>query len=250
MGRRFDDDGWLGPLLGIVGGIGLIAATAAILGNDDKRRQKEQEYIRRKTTPITKPYWFRNEMFKSIVRSSIDESRRKQRLSKIRINMPCVILTVKSQSGLSEWQCEIDFNDYGRINGKYWIKTENDDSELPEKIASIISRNIIAYINDPSNIPEWIYSNNDKTSSEGKNHGKAGKKGVSKLKRVIGTMVLLTIISSMIFAVINPLKTADIIDAVNMRVGDFIVNFDASSLSTFLYDTKEKLYQLTYELWR
>lgn len=54
--------------------------------------------------------------------------------------------TVKSQSGLTEWHFNIDFNDCGYITGQYWINSDNDDSDIPEKIAQIISLNIVSFL--------------------------------------------------------------------------------------------------------
>ena len=54
--------------------------------------------------------------------------------------------TVKSQSGLTEWHFSIDFNDCGYITGQYWINSDNDDSDIPEKIAQIISLNIVSFL--------------------------------------------------------------------------------------------------------
>lgn len=55
--------------------------------------------------------------------------------------------TVRTISGLDYWKFEIDFNDYGRLSGKYWIeKKENYDSDLPEKYADRLSMAINEYI--------------------------------------------------------------------------------------------------------
>ena len=51
--------------------------------------------------------------------------------------------TVESQTGLSEWEFSIDFNDYGEITGKYWIWAENDDSLIPEHIAENMEEEIV-----------------------------------------------------------------------------------------------------------
>lgn len=45
---------------------------------------------------------------------------------------------VESQSGLSDWKFKIDFNDYGHITGRYWIVSENEDSNIPYYIANNI----------------------------------------------------------------------------------------------------------------
>lgn len=54
------------------------------------------------------------------------------------------ICKVRSQSGATNWQFVVDFNDWGRMTGKYKIITSNDDSSIPvhfaQGIASIINR--------------------------------------------------------------------------------------------------------------
>ena len=50
--------------------------------------------------------------------------------------------TVRSQSGISEWHFKIDFNDYGELTGRYWILSDNDDSDIPKVIADRIAEQI------------------------------------------------------------------------------------------------------------
>lgn len=45
---------------------------------------------------------------------------------------------VQSNSGLSTWMFSVDFNDYGHITGNYWLKSENEDSPVPQVIGNTI----------------------------------------------------------------------------------------------------------------
>lgn len=55
-----------------------------------------------------------------------------------------VIGSVESQSGISTWTFEVDFNDYGRITGKWWIKRrENIDSGIPNRFAEMMKKEIV-----------------------------------------------------------------------------------------------------------
>lgn len=45
-----------------------------------------------------------------------------KRLESIYTDGPIVYGTVKSQSQLSTWTFQIDFNDYGHITGSYWLQ--------------------------------------------------------------------------------------------------------------------------------
>jgi len=53
-------------------------------------------------------------------------------------------LTVRSNSGLSTWKAEVDFNDYGQLTGKYWVDTQNSESIIPEYFAEAVKRTVIA----------------------------------------------------------------------------------------------------------
>ena len=53
--------------------------------------------------------------------------------------------TVRSQSAMSFWTFKLDFNDYGRLTGKYWLFTDNPDSGIPQIVAARISHQIVNY---------------------------------------------------------------------------------------------------------
>ena len=53
--------------------------------------------------------------------------------------------TVRSQSGISDWCFRIDFNDYGKLTGAYWLSTDNDDSDIPKIVADRIAQQISDY---------------------------------------------------------------------------------------------------------
>ena len=55
---------------------------------------------------------------------------------------PIVYGEVTSQSGISTWYFKISFNDGGHITGAYWISTDNDDSQIPNRIAELIQSEI------------------------------------------------------------------------------------------------------------
>lgn len=68
-----------------------------------------------------------------------------KRLETLYVNGAIVYGTVKSQSMLSTWSFQIDFNDYGHITGSYWITSENSDSTIPSRIAKDIRESILSY---------------------------------------------------------------------------------------------------------
>lgn len=63
-----------------------------------------------------------------------------KRVTNISVDGPMVYGTVISQSGISTWDFEIDFNDYGHITGRYWINSNNNDSNIPNRVASLMNQ--------------------------------------------------------------------------------------------------------------
>lgn len=80
--------------------------------------------------------------FKSI---AIHSGKGIKRLSEVSVEGPIVYGTVKSHSGLSEWYFKIDYNDFGHVTGRYWLSTDNYDSNIPDRLADKISSAIINY---------------------------------------------------------------------------------------------------------
>ncbi|WP_457966867.1 hypothetical protein M1E17_09275 [Arthrobacter sp. D1-29] len=53
-----------------------------------------------------------------------------------------IVLHVKSNTGLSIWNAEVDFNDYGHLTGTYWLNTENSKSAVPKHFADLVQAEI------------------------------------------------------------------------------------------------------------
>lgn len=59
------------------------------------------------------------------------------------VDGPRIQGVVESQSGISTWTFNIDFNDYGHITGKWWITyVENFDSNIPNRFAELMENEI------------------------------------------------------------------------------------------------------------
>ena len=123
-------------MLGELVFIGMVASFIHAGKKSAKRaKEREEEDKRRRETPCRFNNGISREQFAFIVRKSTKKLRR---LSSLEIDGPIIYGTVRSNSGLSEWDFKIDFNDYGNITGNYWIKTENYDSSVPYHIAKNI----------------------------------------------------------------------------------------------------------------
>lgn len=53
-----------------------------------------------------------------------------------------VVLRVQSNTGLTSWTAEIDFNDYGKPSGRYWISSQNSQSPIPEFFAKAVGEEL------------------------------------------------------------------------------------------------------------
>lgn len=73
--------------------------------------------------------------------------KRTPRLKDIDVAGMSIILTIKSNSGLSKWQATVDFSDFGHLTGQYWIKADDDQSIIPEHFAKLMQEQILKAFN-------------------------------------------------------------------------------------------------------
>jgi len=110
-----------------VGALGLVFAS-----NSAKNRERKAEEQRRKNTVCYFDDGITEEQFAIIAKKAAGHIKRVKKLS---VRDTVVSGSVITQSRLSRWSFQIDFNDYGHITGKYWITSENSDSSIPNWIA-------------------------------------------------------------------------------------------------------------------
>ena len=127
-----DDMGFLDKLLtgGAVVLVGALARTAF---------RDAQETQRRKNSPLCFDDGLTQNEFIEIAR---DVAKRTPRVGDVVITGMTVSLYVRSNSGLTTWTAEVDFNDYGHLTGAYWLGTENSDSLIPEHFANAVQAQI------------------------------------------------------------------------------------------------------------
>ncbi len=102
------------------------------------------EEKKRKNTPCSFNDKITEEEFKYIAEAACSSIKR---VIEVSVEGPIVNASVRSQSGISNWQFKIDFNDYGSVTGKYWLTNENSDSQIPSVIAERIKEEINKRIN-------------------------------------------------------------------------------------------------------
>ena len=64
---------------------------------------------------------------------------------KVAVDGPIVYGMVQSQSGISDWYFMLDFNDYGHITGTFRCTSDNEDSNIPTRLGSLIQDEINNY---------------------------------------------------------------------------------------------------------
>lgn len=66
----------------------------------------------------------------------------------VTVNNELVIGKVRTSSGINTWEFMLDFNDYGKITGEYWIRyNENHDSQIPSSYAEQLKSALKDYLN-------------------------------------------------------------------------------------------------------
>lgn len=118
----------------VTGGVALAGAVARSMYKD------AQETKRRKDSPLHFDEGLTEREFDDIARAT---AQRTPRVQAAVTDGMTVTLYVKSNSGLTSWKAEVDFNDYGRLTGKYWLHSENSDSVIPKHFADAVREQIL-----------------------------------------------------------------------------------------------------------
>lgn len=115
--------------------LGIIATPFVVVGETiAEARHRVEEERRRREVLCEFTDGISEERFQELIEAAKQET---PRVTSYEINDMTVTLHVKSQSGLTEWEADVDFSDFGHLTGRYWIRTENDDSLIPEHFAKL-----------------------------------------------------------------------------------------------------------------
>ena len=121
----------------VAGGVALAGAVARGMYKD------AQETKHRKNSPLHFDEGVTESEFDEIARATAQRTPRVQAAVTTDMN---VTLYVKSNSGLTSWKAEVDFNDYGHLTGKYWLHSENANSVIPKHFADAVRDQIVARV--------------------------------------------------------------------------------------------------------
>lgn len=119
--------------------VGLAGAGVAMLVKDSIKE------LDRKGTPCNFDNGISRTEFNEIVEKELKAIKR---INDFSINDTVIRARVRSQSGISEWRFTVDFNDYGKITGNYWLNSKNNDLQIPESVAESIKKSIISFSNN------------------------------------------------------------------------------------------------------
>lgn len=119
---------------------GAVVAAGAVARSLYKDAQETQ---RRKNSPLHFDERLTQADFNAIAH---EVAGRAPRVQQVVVTGMTVKLDVASNSGLSTWTAEVDFNDYGRLTGTYWVTSENSDSLIPKHVADGMKARLLSRI--------------------------------------------------------------------------------------------------------
>ena len=100
------------------------------------------EEVKRKNTPCIFTSTLTKEDFSEI---AINVAKPIKRLT-VSVHDEFVEGTVRTTSGINTWTFTLDFNDYGKVTGNYWVRyCENLDSQIPKSYAEQLKKAIIEH---------------------------------------------------------------------------------------------------------
>lgn len=108
---------------------------------------------KRKSTPCKFRDGITYEDFSEIAHKA---GKRIKRIKEVTISDVVIYCTVESQTGYSNWDFRVDFNDWGHLTGTYWKRTENYDSNIPKHFGDMVSGDIHQMLRERNiNLPEF-----------------------------------------------------------------------------------------------
>lgn len=71
-----------------------------------------------------------------------------KRIKDVTVSGTIIYCTVASQTGISDWDFRVDFNNWGHITGTYWKRSDNLDSNIPKVYGHMVSGEIHQLMSD------------------------------------------------------------------------------------------------------
>lgn len=118
--------------------------------SEKNARGDDQKVSEDLTLPCVFPYYFPKEAFDKIC---YKVAKTFPPIINVKIYDACVICTVRSRSGITDWEFEYDFNDFGKFSKSYNHFSENKDSIIPNEFFKRLTSEIDTYIEQETK--EW-----------------------------------------------------------------------------------------------
>lgn len=142
---------------------------------EHKREQEQAESERRRTVNQTRrqmPCLFIGGLSPSTFKSLASEvASQFSRIKSISVYGAVVYATVESKTGLSDWKFDVDFNNWGHINGTYWTRSENDDSSIPKHFGKTLSGKVCDYLRNCDGVVPNFFDVVDANTALGTDEG-------------------------------------------------------------------------------
>lgn len=133
-------------------GVALIGAAFNQLAKDAKENARQvAEERRRRSAPLVFDSGITQEEFVAL---ATDTAQTLPRLHGLEVMGMTVLLDIASNTGLSVWSARVDFSDYGRLTGRFWLTSENHDSPIPEHFADQVQEQLVERLR-PGRADPW-----------------------------------------------------------------------------------------------
>lgn len=157
--------------------------------------------------------------------------KRIKRIINISISGAVIYCTVESQTGYSNWEFSVDFNNWGHVTGVYWRNSENADSAIPKHFGNLVSGEINQLLHDRgidlTDFSDYVDWNNNLGTSSGLNFSQKQnffKKAFFYEKQLVLNVSSQDLIGEHIYYVVSRLKCNSIKNVKTFSIADVCPN--------------------------
>ena len=130
------------------------------------------------------------DVFEEMAKSA---GRKIKRINNVSVYGGIISCNVESQTGYTDWDFNVDFNDWGHVTGTFWTTTDNYDSSIPKHYGKTVSGLIHDYYREKNifllELSDYVDKNKDLETERGLNYSYKEK----LFKRVFGKKENLTV---------------------------------------------------------
>lgn len=174
----------------------LIIALVLLIKHGSKTRREQQAESKRRSTvnSVRKetPCFFNDGISdEEFSKLAYRISKKLNRIKSTSIQDAIIHCTVESQSGYSNWDFELDYNNWGHITGVSWLWSENSDSNIPHHYRDMMTSEIQRRLQERGIQLEDYSDAIDNNPTLGTKHALESHTSTSLFKRVFPSRVIL-----------------------------------------------------------